>query len=323
MGYLKLNKDAKAELRPKFRSNGQRGIASLCIPIMCGIGNTAKPPESRQKLPEIKDDEEEEKPSLEEKQRDAMIDWINKKLKGDEREKAFETVGKDLLNKYSDYLPLLNLKLDIYKDGDNTKLVKEIADEIISKIDKNELLAFLGKKVVDKTDPEYKKNNKKYKEQKSSIIDALKAKLNAAKKDLSGKKGGDYSEEKKDEDKTTTKKQGGDAILDLVRVPKDDLKEFSDIYKELGEWTDPEKDKKLFDVNLWYNLQKGLISKALAMINDKIAGNAKEDKAVNKDEIEMKIKLYKKYLPSQLFGFLVEQYQLDLFKKFPNQYRPF
>lgn len=322
MGYLKLNKDNKGDLRPKFRNNGIRGVASLCIPIALTFGNTAKAADTKAKLPEIKDDgdnKDDEKKSMEEKQRDAMIDWINKKLKNnDEKIEAFETFCKDLLDKYPDYLPLLNLKLDIYKDNENIKLVIDIADEILSKINTNELAAFFGKKVNDKNDKEYKKQLKKYKEQKSSVIDALKAKLNAIKRQLSVVKKED------DDEKGGDNKAKADPITDFVRIPKDDLKEFEDIYKQLSEWIDIEKNKKdLFDVNLFYNLQKGLISKVLTMINDKISSNNKDDKAINKDQIEMKIKLYKKYLPIKEFSFLIEQYELDLYKQFPNQYRLF
>merc|ERR1712232_1095677 len=57
-GYLKLNKDTKESLRPKFRNNGQRGNASLCIPVMCSLTNVSKPAESKDKLPEIKKDKD-------------------------------------------------------------------------------------------------------------------------------------------------------------------------------------------------------------------------------------------------------------------------
>merc|ERR1712154_402692 len=96
LGYLKLNKDSKECLRPKFRNNGQKGSASLCVPIICNILNPSKSAESRKKLPAIKDDKKEEsedkedddkKLSIEEMQRDAMIDWIKKKIKEKDQQK--------------------------------------------------------------------------------------------------------------------------------------------------------------------------------------------------------------------------------------------
>ena len=313
VGYLKLNKDSKESLRPKFRNNGQRGNASLCIPIVCAVSKTAKAAESKDKLPDIKDDEkkkdeDEDALSMEEKQRDAMIDWIGKKIKDQtEQKKAFESFGEELLKKYGDHLPLLLLKLDIFaKDKDvSPKEVISIADEILSKVNLDEIAAFFGKKAADKQDKEYVKNNKKYKEQKAAVIDALKAKLNAVKAQLIG----------------ADNKKKVDLISDFVEVSKDDLKEFEKVYKALGEWIDVEKDKKCFDLVIFYNLQKGLVSKVLTMINDKISANAKDDKAVSRDQVEMKVKLYKKYLPQ--FSFLTEQIELDLFKKFPKQYRAF
>merc|ERR1719300_234898 len=57
----------------------------------------------------------------------------------------------------------------------------ETADEILGSIDMQEMAAFFGKKVKDKKSAE----NKKFKEQKSAVIDALRAKLNALKQELS------------------------------------------------------------------------------------------------------------------------------------------
>eukprot|EP00485_Elphidium_margaritaceum_P018740 CAMPEP_0202729586 /NCGR_PEP_ID=MMETSP1385-20130828/186208_1 /ASSEMBLY_ACC=CAM_ASM_000861 /TAXON_ID=933848 /ORGANISM="Elphidium margaritaceum" /LENGTH=1403 /DNA_ID=CAMNT_0049395853 /DNA_START=43 /DNA_END=4254 /DNA_ORIENTATION=+ len=315
LGYLKLNKDSKSELRPKFRSNGQRGSASLCIAITCNLIQEAKAAESRDKLPEIKSDDaaaedadEDKKLSMEEKQRDAMVDWMSKKLKGDERKKAFEMFGDDLLLKY-DSLPLWMLKLDIYKDDGEADQVMAIVDAILKQIDTTELAAFFGKKVVDKTDEKYKKESKKYKEQKTAVIEALRVKLATIKKGISSKSGDGVK----------------DAILDFKRVSKEDLAPFEAVYKELAQWNDAEKDKKMFDLNLWYNLQKGLIAKALAMVNEKINGNGngKEDKAVSKEQVEMKVKLYETFLPKQQWSFLTEQYALDIYKKYPADFTAF
>merc|ERR1711933_651213 len=137
-GYLKLNKDSKESLRPKFRSNGQRGNASLCIPIMCSLTNVAKAAESKDKIPEPKEKnkDEDEVKSMEDKQRDAMIDWIKKIKDQSEQKKTFEVYGEELLKKYADYLPLLLLKLDILtkdKEG-NWKEVIVFADEILGKV---------------------------------------------------------------------------------------------------------------------------------------------------------------------------------------------
>jgi len=117
------------------------------------------------------------------------------------------------------------------------------------------------------------------------------------------------------------KKKKLDLISDFVPVSKNDLKEFDAAYKALAEWAEVEKDKKCFELCVWYNLQKGLVSKVMTMINDKMTANAKEDKAASREHVEMKAKLYKKYLPQ--FPFLVEQMELDMYKKFPKQYRKF
>merc|ERR1712228_987086 len=237
-----------------------------------------------------------------------MIEWIGKKVKDQsEQKKAFESFGEELLKKYGNHLPLLLLKLDVFgKDKDvNPKEIVSIAEDVLSKVNLNEIAAFFGKKVVDKKDKEYIKNNKKFKEQKAAVIDALKAKLNAVKAQLIG----------------ADSKKKLDLISDFVQVSKGDLKAFEDVYKALSEWIDIEKDKKCFDLSVWYALQKGLVSKVFTMINDKMSANSKEDKAVSRDQIEMKLKLYKKYLPQ--FSFLSEQIELDLYKKFPKQYRAF
>ena len=187
LGFLKLNKEHKETLRPKFRKNGQRGWASLAIPIRCSFGATAncKAPESRDKIAEIKEekeDKESKEEEIEEKQRGCTIDWIHKKLKGDEQKKAFQVFGRALLERYPEHLPLLTLKLEIYED---TKDVVEIAEDILTKMDLNEMAAFFGKKSANKNGVEYKNKNKKLKEQRSAVIEALKAKLKALRKRLS------------------------------------------------------------------------------------------------------------------------------------------
>jgi len=154
-GYLKLNKDAKESLRPKFRNNGQRGNASLCIPIMCSLANVAKAAESKDKLPEIKKDKEEkekedkeEELSMEEKQRDAMIDWIGKKIKDQKEQKqAFAKYGEELLKQYGKHLPLLLLKMDILgKDKEvSPKEMMNIADDILKTVNLDEIAAFFWK----------------------------------------------------------------------------------------------------------------------------------------------------------------------------------
>jgi len=247
---------------------------------------------------------------MDEKQRDAMIDWIGKKIKDQKEQKqAFAKYGEELLSKYGDHLPLLLLKMDILsKDKDmSPKDIINIADVILSKVNLDAIAAFFGKKVLDKKDKEFVKKNKTFKEQKAAVIDALRMKLIAIKDQLVG---GDADKKKK-----------LDLISDFVQVSKDDLKEFDAAYKALSEWIDVEKDKKCFELCVWYNLQKGLVSKVMTMIADKIGTNAKEDKAALRDHVEMKVKVYKKYLPQ--FAFLVDQIELDLAKKFPKQYRTF
>eukprot|EP01084_Bolivina_argentea_P127254 225086_1 len=141
------------------------------------------------------------------------------------------------------------------------------------------------------------------------VLDFIKiSKLNAMKKQLCVGEVNDEKKEKKDKDR--------DVVLDFIKISKNDLKQFEYIYKQLMEWIDVEKDKKLFNINIWYNLQKGLMGKVLQIINDKINSNNKDDKP-SKDQIEMKMKIYKKYLPNE-FAFLVEQIELDLYKKFPK-----
>jgi len=323
IGYLKLNKELKGELRPKFRSNGQRGSASATVPIVCGIASHPKGAESRDKLPEIKEEEKKdesqsESAPLEEKRRDALIDWINKKLKGTEQQKAFELFGGELTEKYPHHLPLLLLKLEIAQNAkEGTKRVMEAADEILDSIDLQEMAAFFGKKVKDKKS----EKNKKYKEQKNAVIDALRAKLCAMKDDLSAVKGA----AKVNGDSGGSGATGGAKQLlpGRARVPKENLKAFEAVYEALGEWVDVEKDKKCFEVNVWYHLQRGLVAKVLAMINEKMSANAKDDKAPNKEHLEMKSKLFRECLPTQQFAFLVDQIRMDLAKKFPAEYRPF
>ena len=81
LGYLKLNKNEKDNFLQKFRVNGCRGPASLCIPIACNISTiaNAKLPDSRDKLPDINqdnDDDDDAVLSFEEKQRDCIISYI-------------------------------------------------------------------------------------------------------------------------------------------------------------------------------------------------------------------------------------------------------
>ena len=314
IGYLKLNKEMKSELRPKFRSNGQRGSASLTVPIVCAMANTPKAPESKDKVPEIKEEEQKkEEESVEDKQRDAMIDWMNKKLKGTEQEKAFGLFGLKLLEKYPQHLPLLLLKLEVtQRKKEAAKEVMEIADDIIGTVDMQEMAAFFG--VKSKAKDKKSGKNKKFKEQKNAVIDALRAKLNVIQRQLSI----DKDAEDADGDKAAK-----DVITDFVKVPKEDLTDFEQVYEALGEWVDVEKDKKCFELNVWYHLQRGLVAKVLAMINEKIAANTKDEKAAVKDHLEMKKKLYSKFLPKKDFGILVDQIELDIAKQFPAEYRLF
>merc|ERR1711879_802884 len=112
-------------------------------------------------------------------------------------------------------------------------------------------------------------------------------------------------------------------IADFVKVPKEDLKKFQAVYEALGEWVDVEKEKKCFELNLWYSLQRGLVAKALAMLNDRIKANSNDEKAPSKELMQMKRSLYSKFLPQSSFGFVVEQMTLDIAKKFPKEYRLF
>ena len=166
----------------------------------------------------------------------------------------------------------------------------------------------LSKKVKDKKS----ETHKKYKEQKGAVIDALRAKMGAIQKQLSAAKGSGADGN-----------GSGDLIADFVKVPKEDLKAFEAVHEALGEWVDVEKDKKCFELNVWYHLQRGLVAKVLGMINDKIAANAKDEKAASKELAEMKSKLYAKFLPEEHFAFLVQQIELDIAKKFPAEYRLF
>ncbi len=88
----------------------------------------------------------------------------------------------EILSNYANHLPLLSLKLEIYKE--NNQKVREISDAILNTVDSNEISAFFGKKVLDKNENLYKKQSKKYKEQKSAVIEALKCKLSAIKTDF-------------------------------------------------------------------------------------------------------------------------------------------
>ena len=147
VGYLKLNKDAKTELRPSFRKNGVRGDASLCVPIVCALANSAKAAESRAKLSEVKEEkkEQDDTASLEEKQRDATMEWMAKKLKGAEQQKAMELFGAELLEKYPRHLPLLLLRLEMaQREKGATKEVVEMADDIVATVDVQEMAAFFG-----------------------------------------------------------------------------------------------------------------------------------------------------------------------------------
>merc|ERR1719361_1780512 len=143
------------------------------------------------------------------------------------------------------------------------------------------------------------------------MVEALRAKLDAIRDQLLV--AGDDEKESKE-----TKQW----MADFAQVPKEDLKAFGEVYEELGSWVDVEKDKKCFDLNLWYHLQRGLVAKALALISEKVAANTKDEKAPSKDLLHMKCTLYSGFLP-KAFAFLAQQVGLDIAKQFPADYRLF
>merc|ERR1719361_2593485 len=134
------------------------------------------------------------------------------------------------------------------------------------------------------------------------MVEALRAKLDAIRDQLLV--AGDDEKESKE-----TKQW----MADFVQVPKEDLKAFGEVYEELSSWIDVEKDKKCFDLNLWYHLQRGLVAKTLALINEKIAANAKDEKAPSRDLLQMKRSLYAGFLPKS-FTFLAQQVDFDIAK---------
>ena len=149
-GWLKLDSNAKTFLKPKFRGTGTSGgNSSLCVPVECVLGpaNSKKAPKSKNDNASSGGDsgkssgKEEEKPSLEDKQRDMMIDWI-KKLKGKEKLDALEKyVTNGLVKDFPNHLPLLELQMNVYatvmKEKGNEKyesMVSAACDSILNAV---------------------------------------------------------------------------------------------------------------------------------------------------------------------------------------------
>ncbi|ETO36594.1 hypothetical protein RFI_00468, partial [Reticulomyxa filosa] len=192
-GWFYLGNDDKLE--PKFRRLGSQGLKSLGVAAVCTLADIKE--EEKKNGGDKK--EETEKLSLKEQERDILLRWIQK-LSGKEQLQAFETTGDDLKKKFPDYLPLLQLQLQVYDKAkprkDYLKQVVALADELIGQINTTEVAAFFGRKAVEKEDSEYKKLAKKCKEEKAMVIDALTRKAQALKEIITGEgRGGDPEQE--------------------------------------------------------------------------------------------------------------------------------
>jgi len=295
--------------------NGQRSDASLSVPILCNFGAVAKAPESEEKIKEIKVDEKTKKADgddsaadLEAKQRDAMINWLGKKLKGAEQRAAFEAFGAALLERYPKNLALQLLELDVLDDGKGDgKATIERADRIIAAQDIEEIAAFFGLKTGEKKGAEYEALLKTMKENKSGVVTALKAKVNALWRRMC--RDGD-----------------GDGEVDVTvdafwATPSEaEMAAFESEFAALSEWVDVKKLKaELFELRAWRFAHRGMVDKAMGLVEERI----KEEQPTPQKLIKFKAELMRRKLPAQECAFLVAQMSNDLYKRFPAAYRIF
>jgi len=240
-----------------------------------------------------KSDEDKEKENLKVRMKDSQVKWM-KSLDAEDRAKegkvdwrnswykllkAWELVGKSLLEIQKDDLKLLQLKLDIVSEAaeaankkseitdaereTNLKSIVDAADELMAHFSKpaeaggtSDFFSYYGNKPKKPETKEQKKMDKKMKFAKGVLVGALKRKAEALKQ-LSELETSVVSVEEKEE-------TAGDGFIEIA--PGKWLEVFKKNWKELEKWAENLSSASEYnELGVWFAMATGKPGKALKL----------------------------------------------------------